>query len=45
MLNEERRTSDRDLRGFYGWDAGVTKGAGCPEGHPPWGAPLVAPKA
>ena len=45
MLHEQTTTYDRDLRGFDGWDARTTKGAGCPEGHPPWGAPLVAPKA
>ena len=45
MLLEETRTCDRDLRGFDGSDARATKGAGIPKGHPPWGAPLVAPKA
>ena len=45
MLRTETKMTDRDLRGFDGGSARTTRGAGCPEGHPPWGAPLVAPKA
>jgi len=45
MLHEQPTANDRDLRGFDGWDVRTTRGAGIPKGHPPWGAPLVAPKA
>jgi len=45
MLLDETTSHDRDLRGFDGGSARTTTGAGIPKGHPPWGAPLVAPKA
>ena len=45
VLSSKTKVTDRDLRGFDGGNARTTRGAGIPKGHPPWGAPLVAPKA
>ena len=45
MLDEKTQMRDRDLRGFDGWDARTTKGAGFPKGSWLWRTPLVAPKA
>jgi len=42
--HQSRKAHRRPSR-FRGSSARTTRGAGCPEGHPPWGAPLVAPKA
>jgi len=42
MLSERTQMNDRDLRGFDGWDAGTTKGAGGLGGPPPCGPPSRA---
>ena len=34
---KKTKMRDRDLRGFDGWDARTTKGAGFPKGPPPCG--------